>query len=382
MAPAESVGFLDQNQRYSPGARSLPSRARLGCTALDRSIHMTSTELQSIFHDLGFVSGSEALLPLLQRASRAAEISDVTVLIEGETGTGKQLLAQAIHRLDRKRNRYGFVTVHCSTISEALAESELFGHQRGAFSGAVGSRKGLFGSAQHGTLFLDDVNDLPLILQPKLLDVIQRGILRPLGSDTEIPVDVRIIAAANRPLEPLVREGRFRLDLFHRLNVVRLTLPPLRTRRSDLAALILAFAKRHAALYTSVVAVEPDLLRFLESQSLPGNVRELENAVQRMLFLKTEGSSLSLEDWMRQVRADVTQQEVDVLADSASGVWQSIACGGLGFDQAFQEIEKRVLQAAIAVPGSTRRKIAQRLHMSERALYYKMRACGLTARVR
>jgi transcriptional regulator with PAS, ATPase and Fis domain len=335
--------------------------------------------LQNLFRDLGFVSGSDELLPLLQRARRAAEISDITILIEGETGTGKQVLAQAIHRLDRKRNSFAFITVHCGTITEALAESELFGHQRGAFSGAVGSRKGLFGSAQHGTLFLDDVNDLPLALQPKLLDVLQRGILRPVGSDTEMPVDVRIIAAANRPLEPLVREGRFRLDLYHRLNVVRLALPPLRARRVDLTALILAFADRHAALYAPVVSVDSNLLRFLESQPLPGNVRELENAVQRMLFLKTEGFSFSLDDWIRQLRSDVTQLEVDLLAESASGVWQSIASGGLGYDQAFQEIEKRVLQAAIAVPGSTRRKVAQLLHMSERALYYKMRACGLTA---
>jgi transcriptional regulator with PAS, ATPase and Fis domain len=335
--------------------------------------------LQNLFRDLGFVSGSDELLPLLQRARRAAEISDITILIEGETGTGKQVLAQAIHRLDRKRNSFAFITVHCGTITEALAESELFGHQRGAFSGAVGSRKGLFGSAQHGTVFLDDVNDLPLALQPKLLDVLQRGILRPVGSDTEMPVDVRIIAAANRPLEPLVREGRFRLDLYHRLNVVRLALPPLRARRVDLTALILAFADRHAALYAPVVSVDSNLLRFLESQPLPGNVRELENAVQRMLFLKTEGFSFSLDDWIRQLRSDVTQLEVDLLAESASGVWQSIASGGLGYDQAFQEIEKRVLQAAIAVPGSTRRKVAQLLHMSERALYYKMRACGLTA---
>jgi len=338
--------------------------------------------LQTLFRNLGFVSGSDELLPLLQRAHRAAAISDVTILIEGETGTGKQVLAQAIHRLDRKRNRFAFITVHCSTITETLAESELFGHQRGAFSGAVGSRKGLFGSAQHGTLFLDDVNDLPLALQPKLLDVLQRGILRPVGSDTEMPMDVRIIAASNRPLEPLVREGRFRLDLYHRLNVVRLALPPLRARRVDLTALILAFADRHSALYAPVVSVESDLLRFLESQPLLGNVRELENAVQRMLFLKTEGSSLGLDDWMRQLRSDVTQQEVDLLAESASGVWQSIASGSLGYDQALQEIEKRVLQAAIAVPGSTRRKVAQRLHMSERSLYYKMRACGLTAGLR
>jgi transcriptional regulator with GAF, ATPase, and Fis domain len=342
----------------------------------------SDSDFQRLFCTLGFVSGSHQLLPLLERAHKAAEISDVTVLIEGETGTGKQVLAEAIHGLDRKRNPFSFVTVHCSTIAEALAESELFGHQRGAFSGAIGSRKGLFGAAHHGTLFLDDVNDLPLALQPKLLDVLQRGILRPVGSDTEIPIDVRIIAAANRPLEPLVREGRFRPDLYHRLNVVRLALPPLRARRADLAVLIVAFAARHCSLYAPILRVEPDLLRFLETQPFYGNVRELENAVQRMLFLKSEGTSLGIDDWMRQLRSDVSQHEVDLLGQSASGLWQTISSGDLRYDEALQEIEKRVLQAAIAVPGSTRREVAERLNMSERALYYKMRACGLTARLR
>ncbi len=343
---------------------------------------LSAKELRGLFCDLGFVSDCDQLLPLLQRARKAAAISDVTVLMEGETGTGKQVLAQAIHKLDCKRRPFAFVTVHCSTITEALAESELFGHQRGAFSGAVDTRKGLFSAAHRGTLFLDDVNDLPLSLQPKLLDVLQRGILRPVGSDSEVPVDVRVIAAANRPLEPLVREGRFRLDLYHRLNVVRLFLPPLRARRADLAALMLAFAERHRTLYAPILGIEPDLLRFLESQSLYGNVRELENAVQRMLFSKAEGSSLGLEDWMRQLSSDVSQDEVDALEQSANCVWQAIFSGELGYDQALQELERRVLKSAIAVPGWTRRKIAERLHMSERALYYKMHACGLTDRLR
>lgn len=343
---------------------------------------LSGSELRDIFRNLGFVSSSDQLSPLLQRARKAAEISDVTVLMEGETGTGKQVLAQAIHRLDCKRRSFAFVTVHCSTITESLAESELFGHQRGAFSGAVDARKGLFSAAHRGTLFLDDVNDLPLALQPKLLDVLQRGILRPVGSDIEIPIDVRVIAAANRPLEPLVREGRFRLDLYHRLNVVRLVLPPLRARRDDLAALMLAFAERHSALYAPIGCIEPELLRFLESQALHGNVRELENAVQRMLFAKFEGASLGLDDWMRQQCSEVSQEDVDALEQSANGVWQTIYSGDLGYEQALQEVEKRVLQSALAVPGWTRRKIAERLHMSERALYYKMHACGLTARSR
>jgi DNA-binding NtrC family response regulator len=343
---------------------------------------LSDSELRETFFQLGFVTGSNHLLPLLRRARKAAEVSDVTVLLEGETGTGKQVLAHAIHMLDGKRRPFSFVTVHCSTVSEALAESEFFGHLRGAFSGALANRKGLFQSARNGTLFLDDVNDLPLALQPKLLDVLQRGTVRPVGSDREVPIDVRIIAAANRPLEPLVREGRFRPDLYHRLNVVRLELPPLRERRSDLASLLLAFSRRHSALYPSIETIELELLRFLESQPLLGNVRELENAVQRMLFLKMEGTSLTLDDWIRQAGSDVAQEEVDLLAESASAVWRTISNRGVGYDQALQEVEKRVLEAAINVPGSTRRQIARLLHISERTLYYKMRACGIASRMR
>lgn len=343
---------------------------------------LPDSEIQRIFCKLGFVTGSDQLLPLLRRAHKAAEVSDVTVLIEGETGTGKQVLSQAIHLLDRKRQMFPFITVHCSTVSEALAESELFGHQRGAFSGAISNRKGLFQSAQCGTLFLDDVNDLPLALQPKLLDVLQRGIIRPVGADAELPIDVRIIAAANLPLEPLVREGRFRPDLYHRLNVVKLVIPPLRARRTELACLIVAFAHRHCGLYGPILSVEDGLLRFLESQHLDGNIRELENTVRRMLFLKREGTSLSIDDWMRQLESDVSGREVDLLAESANAVWTTILNKGVGYDRALQELEKGILHAAISVPGSTRRKIAQQLNISERALYYKMRACGLTARLR
>ncbi|WP_446745323.1 sigma 54-interacting transcriptional regulator [Silvibacterium acidisoli] len=343
---------------------------------------LTGSDLRKVFEQHGFVTGSDCLLPLLRRAIKAAEVSDVTTLIEGETGTGKQVLAQAIHSLDGKRKNNAFVTVHCSTVSESLAESELFGHQRGAFSGAFANRRGLFQAARNGTLFLDDVNDLPLVLQPKLLDVLQRGTVRPVGSDFEVPIDVRIIAAANRPLEPLVKEGRFRQDLYHRLNVVRLELPPLRERPADFASLMLTFACRHAGLYRPILSVDPELLRFLESQPILGNVRELENAVQRMLFLKTEGASLTLEDWTRQVSTEAPGEKIDLMAQTANAVWRTISNGECGYGQALQELEKRVLEAAMSVPGSTRRKVAKQLHISERALYYKMRACGIASRIR
>jgi DNA-binding NtrC family response regulator len=334
-------------------------------------------ELQKIFARVGFISRCPAMMPVLRQARKAAEVSDVTVLLEGETGTGKQVLARGIHDLDQKRRSYAFVTVHCSTISEALAESELFGHQRGAFSGALSNRKGLFQSAQHGTLFLDDVNDLPFPLQPKLLDVIQRGSVRPVGSDREVPVDVRIIAACNQPLAPLVRERRFRADLFHRLNVVKLSLLPLRGRTDDLAGLVLGLAKRYPSLYGPIEQVDPQLVQLLATNPFLGNVRELENAVQRMLFLKTEGVSLGVEDWAAQSGTGTEGADPDLFSEAASAVWKAISQRGIPYARAFREIEKRVLEAAISVEGSTRRQVAERLHTSERTLYYKMRAHGL-----
>jgi transcriptional regulator with GAF, ATPase, and Fis domain len=348
-------------------------------TRVDNSREVSMTErwdddsLRATFARLGFITCSRSVMALLSRAKKAADVSDVTILIDGETGTGKQVLAQAIHKLDQKRSALAFITVHCSTVTEALAESELFGHRRGAFSGAVLDRKGLFQSAHQGTLFLDDVNDLSASLQPKLLDVIQRATLRPVGSDREIPIDVRIIAACNQPLEPLVREGRFRPDLYHRLNVVKLSMPPLRERHEDMGALILAFARRHESLYKPIEAVEPELLALLSTQSFPGNVRELENAVQRMLFLKAEGNTLGVADWFAQSGPEPIGGDHKLFAEAAMAAWKAISQCGVPYAEAFQEIEKRVLQAAFTVPGCTRREIAQRLRTSERTLYYKMR---------
>jgi DNA-binding NtrC family response regulator len=340
---------------------------------------LADKELRCLFERYGFIARSDTMLPLLRQAKKAAHVSDITILVEGETGTGKQVLAEAIHRLDEKRKSFPFVTVHCSTISEALAESELFGHQRGAFSGATRNREGLFHAAHRGTLFLDDVSDLPLTLQPKLLDVIQRGIVRGVGSDREVPVNVRIIAATNQPLAPLVQQNRFRVDLYHRLNVVQLHVPPLRDRPADLAALVLAFARRHQHIYPHVTEVEPDLIRALRSQPFPGNIRELEHAVERMLFGKTEGHSLGLSDWMLQSGAGTsTGDDHDPLVGAAQCVWSAIFQHGLPFGVAFRRLERKVLETALLVEGQTRRDIARRLSTSERTLYHKLRTYRLS----
>ena len=342
----------------------------------------SNDELRETFARLGFVTASEAMVPVLRQALKAASASDVTVLLEGETGTGKQVLARAIHHLDPKRASFPFVTAHCSTLNEALAESELFGHRRGAFTGAVAQRTGLFQSANQGTLFLDEVNDLPPCVQPKLLDVIQRRIVRPLGSDQEVLVNTRIIAASNQPLQPLVLQHRFRSDLYYRLNVVRLRLPLLRERPDDLAALVSEFAGRYESIYQPIVSVEQDLVGFLRMQSFTGNVRELENAVVRMLFAKSHGTTLCLEDWVGQAGEEKSESddERDLIGEAAQNLWQSISRSGLSYAQAIQKLEKKVLTTALAAGGRTRREVAKRLRTSERTLYHMIRTHRLSGR--
>jgi transcriptional regulator with PAS, ATPase and Fis domain len=333
----------------------------------------SNDELRGTFARLGFVTASDAMVPVLRQALKAALASDVTVLLEGETGTGKQVLAQAIHRLDPKRANFPFVTAHCSTINEALAESELFGHRRGAFTGAVAQRPGLFQAANQGTLFLDEVNDLPLCVQPKLLDVIQRHIVRPLGSDREVLVNTRIIAASNQPLQALVVQHRFRSDLYYRLNVVRLRLPLLRERPDDFAALVSALAGRHESLYQPIVIIEQDLISLLRLQSFAGNVRELENAVVRMLFAKKRGTSLCVEDWFAQAGEERAEDDRDLIGQAAENLWQSICRSDLSYAQAMQNLEKKVLTTALAAGGRTRRTVAKKLRTSERTLYHMIR---------
>jgi two-component system response regulator PilR (NtrC family) len=318
------------------------------------------------------------MMPLLQRAYKAACVSDITVLLEGETGTGKQVLARAIHGLDGKRSSSSFVTVHCGTISPELAESELFGHLRGAFSGAVGDRTGLFSAAHRGTLLLDDVNDLPLRLQPKLLDVLQRGKVRSVGSDKEVRVDVRVIAAANRSLEPLVKEGAFRADLYHRLNVIRLRLPALRERPEDVSALMLEFARRYNGLHARIDSIDPELLALLAARRFEGNVRELENAVQRMLFLKVAGNSLTCADWLAQSSLDELEDHQDPVREAGRILWRAIGQDGITFADLIARIESELLTRALQSGGRTRREIAKLLRTSERTLYHKMRAHGLS----
>ncbi|KXW56418.1 sigma 54-interacting transcriptional regulator [Ferrovum sp. PN-J185] len=237
------------------------------------------------------ISRSDRVAELLNEAKMVAQ-SDASVLIRGESGTGKELLAQAIHRAS-PRAQHSFVALNCSAIPEHLLESELFGHVKGAFTGATHSNEGLFRAAQGGTLFLDEIGDMPVNLQAKLLRVLQERKIRPVGSSQSIDVDVRILSSTHQDLETAIREDQFREDLYYRLNVVELTLPPLRERREDILLLANHFLNRLAVKYHKTInGFTPDAIEALTTYSWPGNIRQLYNVIEQVSALST-GSLIS-----------------------------------------------------------------------------------------
>jgi transcriptional regulator with GAF, ATPase, and Fis domain len=245
----------------------------------------------------GIIGDGDALRYVMFRAEQVAATS-ATVLLLGETGTGKELLARAIHRRSSRRDR-PIVTVNCAALPANLIESELFGRERGAFTGAHATQVGRFELAHRGTIFLDEVGEMPLELQPKLLRVLQDGQMERLGSPRTIDLDVRVIAATNRALSDEVREGRFRRDLYYRLNVFPITLPTLKERREDIPDLVRHLVARLSRMLGKRIdMIPPSVIGMLQSYEWPGNVRELENVLQRAIIL-SPGTTLSLGDaWM------------------------------------------------------------------------------------
>ena len=239
------------------------------------------------------IVGRSAALQRVLRLVEAVATTDAAILIRGETGTGKELIAGLIHRLS-ERHRGPLVTFNCTAIPAGLLESELFGHERGAFTGAVARRLGRFEVANRGTLFLDEIGDLPLDLQPKLLRVLEEQAFERIGSTQMIRTDVRVIAATNRPLEELVEAGEFRADLFYRLNVFPIDLPPLRERTEDIPPLVRHFVAHHARnVGRRIDAISPDVIDTLVRYPWPGNVRELQHVLHRAVIL-SHGGTLEL----------------------------------------------------------------------------------------
>jgi two-component system response regulator AtoC len=296
-----------------------------------------------------------------------AKIADykTTVLISGESGTGKELVARALH--GRSSRRAGnFVAVNCGAIPENLLESELFGHKKGAFTDANSDRRGLFEEADGGTLFLDEIGELPTALQVKLLRVLQDEMIRRVGDSRDLKVDVRIIAATHRDLAAEVKAARFREDLFYRLNVLPILVPPLRTRREDIALLIDHFvARNNARLGTQIRGVDTEARRLLVEYSWPGNVRELENTIERAMVL-SEGDLLGavdLPDRIREVRDPVQVQ---------------LTTGELSIKKTTRVIEETLIRRALQKTKGNRTRAAEVLELSHRALLYKIKDYKIT----
>jgi len=306
---------------------------------------------------------SEAMQRVFRTLEKVAGYT-TTVLLQGASGTGKELVARAIHRLSPRANK-AFVAVNCGAIPEALMESELFGHKRGAFTDASSDKRGLFEEAHLGTVFLDEIGELPLALQVKLLRVLQESTVRRLGDTKDTRVDVRVIAATVRDLSAEVKEGRFREDLYYRLNVLQVTLPPLRERSGDLPLLIDHFLdKYNARLGTQVKAVAPDALKRLMRYAFPGNVRELENMIERAVVL-TEGSTLTLEDLPEYVTED------------KDPVALTLGAGELSIKRTTRVIEETLIRRALEQTRGNRTAAARLLEISHRALLYKIKDYGI-----
>ena len=305
----------------------------------------------------GLLGQSPAMRRLFHAIEQVAQV-DSSILLRGETGTGKELVVRAIHGRSRRAAR-PFVAVNCAAVPEALLESEMFGHVRGAFSGAVADREGLFARADGGTLFLDEVGDMPLAVQAKLLRALQDRRFRPVGATEEREVDVRLLAATHRDLEEAVAEGRFREDLFFRLNVIALDLPPLRARGGDVLLLAQAFLARHAARAGKRVrGLTPPAAARLLAYSWPGNVRELENALERAVVLTTH-EELIVEDLPEVVRS--YQEGRLVLAADDPGQRPTL-----------EEVERRYVEQILAECQGNKTLAAKVLGLDRKTLYRKL----------
>jgi len=333
---------------------------------------------KALLDTVGIRAVSPAMQDLIVQVYRGAQVSDATVLIHGESGTGKQLLAEAIHRLDPKRGKLAFVPVNCAAITGTLAESELFGHTRGAFSGATDMRLGYFRTANKGTIFLDEISELPLHLQPKLLRVLQEKRVMPVGSDKEEPIDVRVIAATNVSLPEKVAKGEFRLDLYQRLNVIHLAVPPLRQRTEDIPLLVLHFVRKYEHYCTqSIREIDPRVYELLKRKAGTGNVRELENIVRQSLVFKSSGDRLELSDLPRYLfeTPDEPRNSELIPTAIADNLVAMIRSRRMTLKQAVELFEKSIIQqAARHSPEMTKVELAKVLGLPRRTLYYKLDA--------
>jgi len=335
---------------------------------LEVEVQQLHERLDERFKFEGIVGGSEKLKAVVEKMKLVAP-SRATILIEGESGTGKELIAQAVHQASG-RARGPFVAVHCAALSESLLESELFGHERGSFTGATERRVGRFESADGGTLFLDEIGEISQSTQVKLLRFIETKSIERVGGSKPIELDVRLVAATNRNLEQQVREGRFREDLFFRLNVVRLTMPPLRERPEDIPLLLSHFIRMLSEENgVPPLTVEPGALRTLQAYPWPGNIRELRNFCENAVVLR-RGGNLTEYDLEPKLRGLAPAAVAPGLAREGGTVGAPSAAAPSSLS--VEENEKHLLREALLKARGNRTKAANLLGMSRRTLHRKI----------
>ena len=344
-------------------------KARINAAVERRQLSVENVELHKLLHERysfeNIVGKSEPIKRVFNLIERVSDM-DSTVVISGESGTGKELIARALHfRTGTKKGP--FVTVNCGALVETLLESELFGHKRGSFTGADADRKGLFETASRGTLFLDEITETSMALQVKLLRAIQEKEVVPVGDTRPVKVDVRIVVATNRDLSLEVQKGRFREDLYYRLNVIHIEVPPLRERKEDIPLLIDHFLGHITDRQgKGTMSVTPDALKYLMSYSYPGNVRELENIVERGIAMAT-GDTIDV---------DLFPSEI-AQVDPAPPVSAETMSEGVQLDDLLGRYERGLIEAALDRAGGNRTKAADLLGVSFRSLRYRLKKYGM-----
>jgi transcriptional regulator with GAF, ATPase, and Fis domain len=355
MTNAPSQEFLDFLGAYG----SLIAISLYEVIQRERQDRKTPTQREGF---QSIITENERMIQLLALAEKVAH-SDATVLLQGETGTGKGLIAYAIHMLSHRRDR-AFVHVNCAALPETLLESELFGHVRGAFTGAVADKVGLLKQADGGTIFLDEIGKTSLAMQGKLLQFLDTGKVRPVGSNELVPVDVRVICASKADLMDLCHQGRFLEDFFYRINDFPLTVPPLRERRDDIPLLVKYYLEKSCSRLRKVIpGVKPDAMERLKSYRWPGNVRELEKVVQRAVILAEEGQEIGLE-----------HLPPEILRDSAE-----VPQSGGTLRERLEQLERRLIAEALARAGGNRSRAARELGISYPTLLSKIKRYRLGA---
>ena len=319
-------------------------------------------------YHFGNIIGQSPKMMVLYDLLEKVSPTKTNILIAGESGTGKELVAKAIH-YNSPRKEKPFVTLNCGAIPESLIESELFGHMKGAFTDAIATRKGLFEVADEGTIFLDEISELPLLMQVKLLRVLQDKEFKRVGGTEDIRVDVRIISATNKDLEEAVKEKRFREDLFYRLNVIQIKLPPLRDRKEDVQILASHFLKKYTEeLNKNILKISPEALQILLDYGYPGNVRELQNIIERAVALEShqELTAHNLSSYLNE-QSLMRKGPIDI----------DIPNEGVDLEKMVEDLERTLLLKALDKTKGIKKKAAELLHINFRSMRYRLEKYGL-----